>query len=105
MYGLRAAFFVAVKASGNETDVEITTTINIDSIPFARMVTTRSAYRNYNAFANPGEALSTIFPVADFRGNCGEAVSGGCGEIPVTLRQTGNLTAEYADGRGGRING
>ena len=85
---------MAVKASGNETDVESTTTIDIDSISFARMVTTRSAYRNYNAFANPGETLSTIFSVADFRGNCGEAVFGSCGGIPVTLCQTGNLTAE-----------
>ncbi len=96
-----AGIEVAVKAArtGNETekageggtDAEITTTIDIDDIPFARMLTTRSAYRNYNAFVNPGDALPTIFSVADFRGNCSEAVFGGCGEINPLEKDAGTI--------------
>lgn len=88
-----AGIEVAVKASGTgaETDAEITTTIDIDDIPFARMLTTRSAYRNYNAFVNPGEAFSTIFSVADFKGNCSEAVFGGCGEINPLEKDAGTI--------------
>ena len=96
-----AGIEVAVKAAGtgNETekegaggtDAEITTIIDIDDIPFARMLTTRSAYRNYNAFVNPGETLSTIFSVADFKGNCSEAVFGGCGEINPLEKDAGTI--------------
>ncbi len=98
-----AGIEVAVKASGTGTDnetgagtgtetgAEITTTIDIDDIPFARMLTTRSAYRNYNAFVNPGDALSTIFSVADFKGNCSEAVFGGCGEINPLEKDAGTI--------------
>ena len=74
-----------------ETEKEITTTIDIDSIPFARMLTTRSAYRNYNAFVNPGETFSTIFSVADFKGNCSEAMFGGCGEINPLEKDAGTI--------------
>ncbi len=96
-----AGIEVAVKAArtGNEnekageggTDAEITTTIDIDDIPFARMLTTRSAYRNYNAFVNPGAPLATIFSVADFKGNCSEAVFGGCGEINPLEKAAGTI--------------
>ncbi len=88
-----AGIEVAVKASGTGagTDAEITTTIDIDDIPFARMLTTRSAYRNYNAFVNPGETLSTIFSVADFKGNCSEAMFGGCGEINPLEKDAGTI--------------
>ncbi|PXF59802.1 MAG: methanogenesis marker 16 metalloprotein [Candidatus Methanogaster sp.] len=94
---------VAVKAAGtgNETGTEkksesgtgaeITTTVDIDDIPFARMLTTRSAYRNYNAFVNPGDAISTIFSVADFKGNCSEAAFGGCGEINPLEKDAGTI--------------
>ncbi|MEA1945165.1 MAG: methanogenesis marker 16 metalloprotein [Euryarchaeota archaeon] len=70
---------------------EIATTIDIDRIPFARMLTTRSAYRNYVAFVNPGEPLPTIFSVADFSGNCSGAVFGGCGEINPLEKDTGTI--------------
>ncbi|MEA1895327.1 MAG: methanogenesis marker 16 metalloprotein [Euryarchaeota archaeon] len=79
------------KKSESGTGAEITTTINIDDIPFARMLTTRSAYRNYNAFVNPGDALPTIFSVADFKGNCSEAVFGGCGEINPLEKDAGTI--------------
>ena len=90
-----AGIEVAVKAHGTgtatETGAEITTTIDIDDIPFARMLTTRSAYRNYNAFVNPGETFSTIFSVADFKGNCSEAMFGGCGEINPLEKDAGTI--------------
>ncbi|RJS72162.1 methanogenesis marker 16 metalloprotein [ANME-2 cluster archaeon] len=70
---------------------EITTTIDIDRMPFARMITTRSAYRNYVAFVNPGEPLPTIFSVADFSGNCSGAVFAGCGEINPLEKDTGTI--------------
>ncbi|MEA3282568.1 MAG: methanogenesis marker 16 metalloprotein [Euryarchaeota archaeon] len=79
------------KKSERGTGAEITTTIDIDDIPFARMLTTRSAYRNYNAFVNPGDALPTIFSVADFKGNCSEAVFGGCGEINPLEKDAGTI--------------
>ncbi|RLG28694.1 methanogenesis marker 16 metalloprotein [Methanosarcinales archaeon] len=79
------------KKSGSMTGAEITTTVDIDDIPFARMLTTRSAYRNYNAFINPGDALPTIFSVADFKGNCSEVVFGGCGEINPLEKDAGTI--------------
>jgi len=90
-----AGIEVTVKASGTgtetETGAEITTTVDIDDIPFARMLTTRSAYRNYNAFVNPGETFSTIFSVVDFKGNCSEAMFGGCGEINPLEKDAGTI--------------
>lgn len=72
-------------------DKTIVTTTGIRDIPFARMLATRSAYKNYAAFVNPGETLSTIFSVADFRGNCEEAAFGGCGEINPLEKDLGTI--------------
>jgi uncharacterized protein (DUF39 family) len=70
---------------------EILRTLSIDSIPYARMLTTRSAYRNYSAFVNPGEQAPSIFSVADFGGGCREAVFGGCGELNPLEKDHGTI--------------
>ncbi len=83
---------------GREIDVavrtpekEIIRTLSIDSIPYARMLTTRSAYRNYSAFVNPGKQAPSIFSVADFGGGCREAVFGGCGELNPLEKDHGTI--------------
>ena len=83
---------------GREIDVavrtpekEIIRTLSIDSIPYARMLTTRSAYRNYSAFVNPGGQAPSIFSVADFGGGCREAVFGGCGELNPLEKDHGTI--------------
>ncbi|RZN38091.1 MAG: methanogenesis marker 16 metalloprotein [Methanosarcinales archaeon] len=70
---------------------EIVRALSIDSVPFARMLTTRSAYRNYYAFVNPGDQAPSIFSVADFGGGCREAVFGGCGELNPLEKDHGTI--------------
>ena len=70
---------------------EIVRTLSIGSVPFARMLTTRSAYRNYYAFVNPGKQAPSIFSVADFGGGCREAVFGGCGELNPLEKDHGTI--------------
>ena len=82
---------VVVEAPAEEGAGEIVTTVTIADIPFARMLTTRSAYRNYSAFVNPGEAIPSIFSVADFAGNCGGATFGGCGELNPLEKDAGTI--------------
>ncbi len=70
---------------------EIIRTLSIDNIPYARMLTTRSAYRNYSAFVNPGEQVPSIFSVADFGGDFGGAAFGGCGELNPLEKDLGTI--------------
>ncbi|MCC7566483.1 MAG: methanogenesis marker 16 metalloprotein [Methanomicrobiaceae archaeon] len=66
-----------------ETDAgRIERTVTREDIPFARMMTTRSAYRNYLAMVNRrSTTVPTIFSVLGLRGPCLEASVSGCGEI------------------------
>lgn len=53
-----------------------------DEIPHARMITSRSASRNYSAFVNKESApVKTIFSVLPLQGGFSEATFSGCGEI------------------------
>jgi len=53
-----------------------------EDIEFARLITSRSAFKNYTAFVNTGETgVDTIFSVTGLRGHCSEASVSGCGEI------------------------
>jgi len=81
---------VVVEAPAGECEGEIVATVDIADIPFARMLTTRSAYRNYSAL-NPGEAIPSIFSVADFAGNCSGATFGGCGELNPLEKDAGTI--------------
>jgi len=53
----------------------------IEDLPTARIVTTRSAFRNYTAFVNRGsDPVRTIFSVLPLEGMMSAATVSGCGE-------------------------
>ncbi|MDF2956169.1 MAG: Sulfur incorporation enzyme [Candidatus Alkanophagales archaeon MCA70_species_2] len=60
----------------------IETTVTLDEIPFAKLCSTRNAFRNYLAFVNPKEgAVPTIFSVKELEGPFKELTFSGCGEL------------------------
>jgi len=60
----------------------IETTTNLDKIPFARLSSTRNAFRNYNAFVNPEQnEVASIFSVSKFEGAFKGLTFSGCGEL------------------------
>ncbi|TAJ45591.1 methanogenesis marker 16 metalloprotein [Methanofollis fontis] len=80
---------IADLAAGREIRVEASTDagdfearITIDDLTSARLVTTRSAFRNYTAFVNRSEgSVRTIFSATGLSGPLREASVSGCGEI------------------------
>lgn len=75
---------------GKEVQVEIETNdgksftkaIMLEDIPYARIFSTRNAFKNYVAFVNPGTApLSTIFCAPAFPPNLSYATVSGCGQL------------------------
>jgi putative methanogenesis marker 16 metalloprotein len=58
-------------------------TVTLEDLGFARMITTRSAFKNYVALVNPRPrpVKSTIFSVTPLQGSFKEASVSGCGEI------------------------
>ncbi len=57
-------------------------TVTLGDLPFARMFTTRSAFKNYTAFVNRrSTTVATIFSVRGLAGPCREVSVSGCGEI------------------------
>ncbi|MEM3665357.1 MAG: methanogenesis marker 16 metalloprotein [Candidatus Jordarchaeales archaeon] len=69
---------VRVEAGGRVFEREVT----LSDISFARMFTTRSAFRNYAAMVNPREGVvKTIFSVTGLRGPLVEATVSGSGEV------------------------
>ncbi len=72
---------IAVKVKTIEGKV-IETSTKLSEIPFAKLMATRNAFKNYLAFVNPHpEALSSIFSAQAFQGNYAEATFCGCGEL------------------------
>ncbi|RCV62683.1 hypothetical protein C5S53_17410 [Methanophagales archaeon] len=60
----------------------IETTTNLDEIPFAKLSSTRNAFRNYNAFVNPKQnEVASIFSVSKFEGAFKGLTFSGCGEL------------------------
>jgi putative methanogenesis marker 16 metalloprotein len=60
----------------------IVTTTNLNEIPFARLSSTRNAFRNYNAFVNPEQnEVASIFSVSKFEGAFKGLTFSGCGEL------------------------
>jgi putative methanogenesis marker 16 metalloprotein len=56
--------------------------ISRDDLGSARLITTRSAYRNYTGFVNPrNDTVCTIFSVNGLKGPLREVSVSGCGEI------------------------
>lgn len=76
-------------AEGKEISIEVVSerasfekTLVGDEIPFARLLTSRSAFKNYSAIVNQQDQdISTIFSVLPLKGNGKEATVSGCGEI------------------------
>ena len=61
---------------------KIETTTTLDEIPFARLCSTRNAFRNYFAFVNAHEnEVASIFSVGDLKGPFKELTFSGCGEL------------------------
>ncbi|MFZ2070464.1 MAG: methanogenesis marker 16 metalloprotein [Halobacteriota archaeon] len=60
----------------------IETRTTLAEIPFAKLSSTRNAFRNYNAFVNPEEnEIDSIFSVGKFKGAFKELHFSGCGEL------------------------
>lgn len=75
---------------GSDVQVEVETQggksftkeIGLKDIPYARIFSTRNAFRNYVAFVNPGNApLPTIFSALAFPPNLTCATVSGCGQL------------------------
>ena len=61
---------------------EIKTTTTLDEITFARLCSTRNAFKNYFAFVNAHEnEVTSIFSVSKFKGPFKELTFSGCGEL------------------------
>lgn len=72
---------VTVEVVTDTGDV-ITKGVILDEIPFARMITTRSFFRNYSCFATTDGDVETIFRGPNpMRGGLSEATFSGCGDI------------------------
>jgi putative methanogenesis marker 16 metalloprotein len=77
-------------AEGKEVQVKVetsegnsfTTATRLEDIPYARIFSTRNAFKNYVAFVNPRDApLPTIFSALDFPPGLACATVPGCGQI------------------------
>ena len=69
---------VFVEAHGRTYENRVT----LDEIDFARIITTRLAFKNYHALINPtATTISTIFSVTGLTGPFTETSVSGCGEI------------------------
>ena len=75
---------------GREVQVEVetcegeslTNSICLDEIPYARIFSTRNAFKNYVAFVNPRNApLPTIFSALEFPPDLSCATVSGCGQL------------------------
>ena len=87
-YGGGHLFRDLVDGSDIQVEVEtdegksFTKATRLEDIPYARIFSTRNAFKNYVAFVNPGNAaLPTIFSALDFPPNLTCATVSGCGQI------------------------
>lgn len=76
--------------AGREVQVEVetsegeslTNSICLDEIPYARIFSTRNAFKNYVAFVNPRSVpLPTIFSALEFPPDLSYATVSGCGQL------------------------
>jgi putative methanogenesis marker 16 metalloprotein len=86
-YGGGHLFRDLVEGSPVEVDIDsggrrFTRTVTIDELGSARLITTRSAFKNYGGYLNlhPG-TVKTIFSVRGLSGPSGELSVSGCGDI------------------------
>ncbi|OQA57395.1 MAG: hypothetical protein BWY45_01500 [Euryarchaeota archaeon ADurb.Bin294] len=98
---------VAVTADGKNYEADVI----LSDLPFARLFTTRSAFKNYSAIINrSSEPVKTIFSALPLQGTSTQATVSGCGEInPVendpTLRFLSAGSPVILNGAGGRVIG
>ncbi|MDD1758442.1 MAG: methanogenesis marker 16 metalloprotein [Methanotrichaceae archaeon] len=60
----------------------LTRTMKLEDIPYARIFSTRNAFKNYVAFVNPcSNKISTIFNALDFAPDLTCATVSGCGQL------------------------
>ncbi len=72
----------SIEVVAEAKDQTFEATVTQSDLLFARMFTTRSAFKNYTAFVNRQPTkLSTIFSVRGLAGPCREVSVSGCGEI------------------------
>lgn len=72
---------IKVKAKSDDGRI-IENKVRIDDLKFAKMLTTRSSFKNYTAFLNVEEGeVESIFSVTKLRGPYKEISVSGCGEI------------------------
>lgn len=68
----------AVSKDGKQISEEVF----FEDMPYAKLMSTRNAFRNYSAMTNPlDHALTTIFHALDFPSNYKELTFSGCGSI------------------------
>jgi putative methanogenesis marker 16 metalloprotein len=86
-YGGGHLFRDLVQGSPVEVDIEsggrrFTRTVTLDELGTARLITTRSAFKNYGGFLNlRSGTVKTIFSVMGLSGPSGELSVSGCGDI------------------------
>ena len=71
-----------IEVVAEAADRSVEARVTIDDFSYARIFTTRSAYRNYTAYLNlQPTRVKTIFSVTGLAGPCREVSVSGCGEI------------------------
>lgn len=69
---------VVVEAADRSIEARVT----LENFSYARLFTTRSAFKNYTAYVNTRpERVKTIFSITGLEGPCREVSVSGCGEI------------------------
>ena len=80
---------VLVEAADRSIEARVT----LDDFAYARLFTTRSAFKNYTAYVNTRPTrVTTIFSVTGLEGPCREASVSGCGEINPLQNDPARLT-------------
>ncbi|HOI14547.1 MAG TPA: homocysteine biosynthesis protein, partial [Methanoculleus sp.] len=98
---------VLVEAADRSIEARVT----LDDLAYARIFTTRSAYKNYTAYLNTRPTrVTTIFSVTGLQGPCREVSVSGCGEINPLQNDPARLairdgTPVFLNGSAGIVTG
>jgi putative methanogenesis marker 16 metalloprotein len=98
---------VVVEAADRSIEAKAT----LDDFAYARLFTTRSAFKNYTAYVNTHPTrVKTIFSVTGLEGPCREASVSGCGEINPLQNDPARLairdgTPVFLNGSAGLVTG
>ncbi|MCK9299439.1 MAG: methanogenesis marker 16 metalloprotein [Methanoculleus sp.] len=98
---------VLVEAGDRSVEAKVT----LEDFSYARLFTTRSAFKNYTAYVNTQSTrVTTIFSVAGLQGPCREVSVSGCGEINPLENDPARLairdgTPVFLNGSAGLVTG